>query len=371
MKGCLILMPLLFRGGSEKQVRLIIEEINRPRLPLSVVVESSDASMQEQENKFISENSAVDFVLLNTGAIDAKYHGRIKKYATKLISLRALSKSLKAEIRKKNIRTVMVTNLTGLVMVPLLNQLNCRVIYNERNPGVRVCSSSWKRKMLNSCYKVIANSKYAAEYMSKRLGRDVEVFNNGVIQTGVINRSEKTGIFRIIVPARISGIKNQMVIIKAVNLLKDKLKIEVVFAGVVEDETYYNELMQFIKEKEIESCFRFIGFTNDIYKYYEKSNLLVLSSYEEGTPNVILESFMCYLPVIASNIPMNVDCMQEKSWLFDPDNEQDLAEKILMIESLEPQNVQDILQKNHNYVIENYSIDKMQDRYCKLLYSVN
>lgn len=364
-------MPLLFRGGSEKQIRLIIEDINKRRLPLSVVVESSDASMHEAENKFISENSAVDFVLLNTGAIDAKYHGMVKKYATKLISLRILSKSLKAEIREKNIGTAMVTNLTGLVMVPLFNRLNCCVIYNERNPGVRVCSSSWKKKLLNRCYKVIANSKYAAEYMSKSLGREIEVFNNGVTQMEVINRPEKANRFRIIVPARISGVKNQMVIIKAVNLLKDMLKIEVTFAGVVEDEAYYKELLRFIKENKIESYFRFIGFTSDIYKYYEKSNLLILSSYEEGTPNVILESFMCYLPVLASNIPMNADCIQEKSWLFDPNNEQELARKILMIKSLENEKIQGILQKNHEYVMENYAINTMQEKYCELLYGTN
>lgn len=371
MKGCLILMPLLFRGGSEKQVRLIIEEINRRRLPLSVVVESSDASMQEAENRFIGENPAVNFVLLNTGAIDAKYQGKVKKYAVKLSSLRTLFKALKEEIRKNNIGTVMVTNLTGLVMVPLFNQLNCRVIYNERNPGVRVCSSFWKRKLLNRCYKVIANSKYAAEYMGKSLGRDVEVFNNGVTQTGVINNPKKDGILRIIVPARVSGVKNQMVIIKAVNLLKDRLRIEVTFAGVAEDEVYYNDLLKFIKENEIEGYFRFIGFTNEIYKYYEKSNMLILSSFEEGTPNVILESFMCYLPVVASNIPMNVDCIQEKSWLFNPNSEQELAEKILMIESLETEKLQDILQKNHEYVMKNYAIDRMQDKYCGLLYEAN
>lgn len=371
MKRSLILMPLLFRGGSEKQIRLIIEAINKRGLPLSVVIENTDLSMLEEEQEFVIKNSAVDFIILNTGAIDAKYKGWFKKYVTKLNSIKTLTKLLKVEIKRKNIETVMVTNLTGLVMVPLFNRLNCHVIYNERNPGVKVCSSFWKRRLLNQCYKVIANSKSAAKYMSDRLGCNVEVFNNGVIETGVVNRPEKNDIFKIFVPARISSVKNQMVIIKAVNLLKNKLQIKVIFAGVTEEKAYYNDLMKFIDDNKLDDYFEFIGFTDEVYKYYEKCNLLILPSYEEGTPNVLLESFICKLPVLASNIPMNADCMMEKSWLFNPDKEQDLAEKILMIVSLDSQKKQDILQKNYEYVIENYAIDKMKNRYYKLLYGID
>lgn len=369
MDACLIIMPLLFRGGSEKQIRYVIEAINKEKLPLTVIVESSDPSMHDEEMAYQEQQQNIEFVFLNTNAVDAKYAGTMKKYLEKFKSLRIMLSTVKQVVNRNKIKTVMVTNLTGLVLLPWFKLLGCNVIYNERNPGVKVCNRLWKRILLKKCSKLVCNSEYASHHMSNKLGRNVEVINNGIqaIELPSIKRNEKKP-FTIIVPARISKVKNQKVILEALNILKKEFDIKAVFAGVIEDNAYFEELKEYCRKYQLDNEADFIGFTSDIYSYYSNSDLLILASYEEGTPNVLLEAFMCRLKVLASDIPMNRQCMSDKWFLFETENADQLAEKIRAIRLLNSDETKEILDKNYDFVTNNYSIDKMGRRYINVLY---
>lgn len=370
MKGCLILMPILFCGGSEKQVRLIVEGINTVKLPLYVIVESSDPAMSAEEKQFVKDNPNVSFTFLNTDAVSAKYAGKIKKYSTKLKSLWVLSQTVKRIVKDNDIDMTMITNLTGLVLVPLFNSLGCKIVYNERNPGVRVCNKLWKRKLLKKCYGLVCNSKYASKHMEIKLGCKVEVINNGILPMNITNSPINDEIFRIIVPARVSEVKNQKVVLDAIAILKGKLNVKVTFAGVVEDEAYYQRLDKSVHRSDISDKIEFIGFASNMSELYKRSNLLILPSLEEGTPNVLLEAFMCDLFVLASNIPMNADCIQDKECLFNPHNALELARKIEWALGLNKDDSDAIKKRNNIFVTQNYGIEKMRKKYIELLYSV-
>lgn len=370
MKNCLIIMPVLFRGGSEKQIRYVIEAIDSKKMPLTVIVEGSDQKLLEEEKRYRQVHSNVSFIFLNTNAVDAKYSGVVKKYIEKVKSLGVMRRTIRKCIKNDRIDKVMITNLTGLVLVPLFKSHGCNIIYNERNPGVKVCGSWWKRWLLKQCSKLVCNSQFASEYMSNKLGRDVEVINNGIQPILLSNYQRiESDVFRIIVPARVSGVKNQKVVLKALGILKHEVKIKAIFAGVIEDEKYYKELKELCAELELINEVEFIGFTENIYEYYANSELLILPSYEEGTPNVILEAFMCRLKVLASNIPMNSDCMKDKRFLFETDSEEQLVEKIRFIRNIELDEINKVIEENYQFVNDNYSVEKMEEKYISLLYS--
>ncbi len=368
MNGCLIIMPVLFRGGSEKQIRLIIDGIEGKKDVLSVIVECRDASMDAVEREYVKNHPNTHFVFLDSNSLETKYKNACLKYLSKVKSLILLINAVKREIKRNHIRVAMVTNLTGLVLVPWFRFLGCEVIYNERNPGIKVCDSIWKRKLLLKCKKLVCNSKYASQHMHRMLNREIEVINNGIIPIDEDNTPISDGVFRIIVPARISRVKNQMILLEAINRLKDTMNLHITFAGVYEDESYYQILKNYMKANCMEKFIDFIGFTSNMLYLYQTSNLLVLPSLEEGTPNVLLEAYMCHLPVLASNIPMNIDCLQDKSYLFDPNDAKDLADKICWISKLESDKKKEITGINYAFVLEYYGVKKMQDRYISLLF---
>ena len=59
----LIFMPTLFVGGSEKQVRYIIEGLEASKKMVTVLVENGSIDTEENRN-YINEHPGVDFVFL-------------------------------------------------------------------------------------------------------------------------------------------------------------------------------------------------------------------------------------------------------------------------------------------------------------------
>ncbi|MFV5699365.1 glycosyltransferase [Flavobacterium sp. ZT3R17] len=57
------------------------------------------------------------------------------------------------------------------------------------------------------------------------------------------------------------------------------------------------------KDNKVENFVHFLGYQNNPFKYLKQSRFLVLSSKNEGLPNVILESLACSTPVVAFDCP--------------------------------------------------------------------
>ncbi|MCK4586212.1 MAG: glycosyltransferase, partial [Gammaproteobacteria bacterium] len=63
-----------------------------------------------------------------------------------------------------------------------------------------------------------------------------------------------------------------------------------------------NNLRNYVSELGLEDAVRFLGYRKDMIDIYNGLNLVVQSSYTEGMPNVILESLIMSVPVLASDV---------------------------------------------------------------------
>lgn len=68
----------------------------------------------------------------------------------------------------------------------------------------------------------------------------------------------------------------------------------------------------------------------ELADYYRKADLYITASHVDGTSVSLMEAMACGLPVIASNIPGNIDWVGEakNGWLFQDGDDAELAEKI-------------------------------------------
>lgn len=78
-----------------------------------------------------------------------------------------------------------------------------------------------------------------------------------------------------------------------------------------------------IQEKTI-----FTGWLNEPAKLLSVSDLFVLPSMEEGSPNALLEALACGLPCLGSRIPEIEEVLQHDELVFSLDSEKELVEKI-------------------------------------------
>lgn len=102
--------------------------------------------------------------------------------------------------------------------------------------------------------------------------------------------------------ARIDKSKQQFILLEMLYKLIDK-QIVLLLVGSSHDKAYKESLLALIKKYGLEERVIFAGYRIDIPKIIDASEITYLPSSFEGLPNVIIESFIMYKPVIASDIP--------------------------------------------------------------------
>jgi len=97
--------------------------------------------------------------------------------------------------------------------------------------------------------------------------------------------------------SREKGLKH---LIEAAALIPDvKDRAQFIIVG---DGNCRTELQEFVREKELESCFQFLGFRTDSQILLKDFDLFVLPSLSEGLSSAIMEAMASALPVIGSEV---------------------------------------------------------------------
>lgn len=358
MKNILFIMKALYAGGAEKQYRLILDSLDNDYKFYVLLLNRSEDEIQA--NQFIEAHPNILFLKLNGKelVVDCKTKNSVRR--EKITNLIKQFRWIKSFLKTVKIDAVMYSYITQLLMTPLFLRKGIKVIFNERNTGRQLCDNYLKRKLIISCSKVVANSIEAAEWINRYTGKEVSVLNNGIIIDELIKQKNDT--FTILVPARLSRIKNQKLVVDALLRINDRTNIEVIFAGAINDTLYYEEIKQIIEQNRLNV--KILGYCENMKELYQRTDLVILPSYEEGTPNVLLEAYMYKIPALASDIKMNRRCCTDSSMLFNPDDSKQLAEKIEAFrEDKLVADVENIKKQSYEFVVNNYGIEQMKKNY--------
>ncbi len=360
-KNILIMMPSLYSGGAEKQYRYIIKSLKQKYRLIVLLLGKSATGYEQKEREFVTENKECVFLYVYNRVINNKKN--IYEKIDKFIGIFKTKRLLKKLLHEYKIDYSMFSYVSQLILVDYLTRKGIKCVFNERNTGRQICDRWFKINCLKKCYKVISNSKYASNYIKSKTNIDVEVYNNG-IEIDKIEKIEHNSI-NIIVPARITRIKNQMILLKALEHIElNNYKVFFIGGG---DEEYILSLEEYIVNKRLNNKVEIVGFTDNIKEYYAIADIVVLPSFEEGTPNILLESYLYRILPLCSNIEMNQNCVVDRKIMFSPTDEIELAKKInIFSKILKSDEVKRILDRNYEYVTQNYSIDKMKEKYLSL-----
>ena len=127
--------------------------------------------------------------------------------------------------------------------------------------------------------------------------------------------------------------KNHKLVIKAIASIEHRnLKYFICGTGTESD-----RLKQLVRELGLEDRITFLGYRNDIEKWLNIADVFVFPSFREGLSVSLMEAMASELPVICSRIRGNIDLIDEENggYFFNPNDEKDLADKILsMTENL-------------------------------------
>ena len=126
--------------------------------------------------------------------------------------------------------------------------------------------------------------------------------------------------------------KNVTGLIKAFGeLRKQDQDIDLVITG--KEDPYYPEVKELPKQLGVEKFVRLVGFVSEqeLIDLYNLATLFVFPSLYEGFGLPVLESMACGTPVVASNVSSIPEVCGEACMLFNPEDTNDMANKIQQV----------------------------------------
>ncbi|MFA7309026.1 MAG: glycosyltransferase family 1 protein [Patescibacteria group bacterium] len=127
--------------------------------------------------------------------------------------------------------------------------------------------------------------------------------------------------------------KNHAVLLEAMAKMKSNTDSRYVLVIAGKKDSDYERLQLLASKLQIEDRVIFTGYIEegDFSALYSGSKICIFSSLYEGFGIPVIEAMSCRVPVILSNIPTFHEIAGENALYFDPENAEQLVEKIRLI----------------------------------------
>jgi len=161
-------------------------------------------------------------------------------------------------------------------------------------------------------------------------------------------------------PAQFWYHKNHIKLLESIKLIKSKYNISIPVIFVGSKKNNFENVMKKIHELGLSKQIKYLGYVpqEDMPYLYKLSTALVMPTLFESVSIPIWEAFYLGVPVVSSNVCALPEQVGDAGLLFDPNNIEDMAEKILTIWTNEELRIK-LSQRGYERVkgltIENYA----------------
>lgn len=167
---------------------------------------------------------------------------------------------------------------------------------------------------------------------------------------------------------RLSQEKGILNFLEAVNILIKKgknINFSICGEGDLEE-----EVKEYIKRWKLQDKVKFKGWISNQKLPHHLNNLklIVIPSYTEGLPNLMLEAMSSGTPVLANQVGSIPELIRdgENGFLLDDNSPENIAHHI--IRSLDSPDLNRISDNAHEYIVNNFSLEDLRKRWAEILY---
>lgn len=148
--------------------------------------------------------------------------------------------------------------------------------------------------------KIIGNSYDLSKSLQKLVKTNIHTIYNPCYfpLTDSKKKSYNQKHIKILNVARLELQKDHLTLLRAINNLKDKLKLKLNIVG------YGSQLLKiqkYIENNNLKSLVQLHTNVSNTIKFYKEADLFILSSVYEGFPNVLVEAAQNNVPIISTN----------------------------------------------------------------------
>ncbi len=131
----------------------------------------------------------------------------------------------------------------------------------------------------------------------------------------LVRKNRNDGEVILFYPATIIPRKNQLLILKVINRLKDKYFISAFLAGDLDADTQYTNLIKdYCRQNDIEEHIHFLGkiTRHEVLAHFNQCDLVVFPTLAEMMPRAVIEAMWLGKPVIASAVDGILDLVEDQ-----------------------------------------------------------
>ena len=173
-------------------------------------------------------------------------------------------------------------------------QYNIKISFTKKTTNMFL--AFLEKKLLHYCYSVFVKSNLMAEELIKFYdiqpkkivvihgGIDKEDFNKISSKTNINDLKKRYGVdskkYVLIYAGRIIPQKGLIYLIQSLKLLKKDINYRLLIAGAAIDSLYYNLILKFIKENNLDDKIQFVGYINqfEMFKLLNIASVIILPS---------------------------------------------------------------------------------------------
>ena len=292
-KKLVIFMPFIGGGGVEKNLFLISNYLSKKIDNLKICTIS---------NKFQKRfNNNIGFIYPKR-----KYPKNINIRIKYIICLFELFKYL-----KNNKNSVVLSFQANIYCIIICKLLDIKVIVRSNSSPSGWYHNKFKKfiykKIISLADKVVVNSLDFKKQMKNKFNIKVKNIFNPLNVNEIKNKSKEkikhsflNDGLNIINIGRLTDQKDQITLLKAINLIKNKIKVKLLVIG---NGIEKKNLDKYIKENNLRKYITIKNYLENPHPFILKSDLFILSSKYEGLPNVLLEAAVLKKFIISTNCP--------------------------------------------------------------------
>lgn len=318
-----IFMPSIEGGGVEKNLFLITNFLSLKFKKLTLITCSRNIKNFNKKIKIINFNN-------NLGKINFRF---LKIIISSLVLFMYLLKNKNVVVLsfQANIFAILIGFLLGRKVVVRLNSSPSGWLKND-----------FKRMLFKKIYSladlIIVNSFEFKKELKNKLNINSFCIYNPLNQNEIIQKSKikiKNKLYKnknsikMINVGRLVDQKDHITLLKSINSLKKKIKIELIIMGRGYNK---NKIENYIHNNSLKNNVKILSFKKNPYPYIKYSDVFVLSSIYEGLPNVLLEAIVLKKFIISSDCPTGPKEILKNGkggLLFKTGSHKNLSEQIL------------------------------------------
>ena len=331
----------------------------------------------EESSDHILNNLGVDFVkidemsrevsLLNDYKAYKKIKQIIADFKPDIVHTHASKAGLLGRLAAKKMGVkVIVHTFHGHVFHSYFGSLKTKIFLNlerylAKKSSKIIAISNIQKQELSEKYKIAEAEKFKVI----NLGFDLSKFQENIFENRKQFRekykiAEKEIVISIV--GRLVPIKNHKMFIDAISNLKTDKQFKAFIVGGGE---LFDELKYYVAEKDLQHKIIFTSWIKETELVYAGSDIIALTSLNEGTPVSLIEAQASGLPVVTTNVGGVKDITSENSSIIVEQKIKDLTNAFAkMIENYDI--YQTNAEENKKIILEKFGYKRLISDYKKL-----